>query len=204
MFLCSPLRGAATSSRQCGWRFRLIKGCSWTVYGPTATSISRTVLRITGSWGNSCSTRSPRRPLFGSGVGVAARSHGPSVAPQGVRVSVFSVTLRRDRKPSSSLCSCWTCRTGGGPLQRFCGLGVRRHSLPRNLGLRYQQAAPKEGLERGSAAAAASIAARAWTSATSAHFTPLAHSSCSQPRQTLAPQRFDSSHVLDCSGSHRS
>ena len=31
----------------------------------------------------------------------------------------------------------------------------------------------------------------------------LAHSSCSQPRQTLAPQRLDSSHVLDCSGSHR-
>ena len=32
----------------------------------------------------------------------------------GVRVSVFSVTLRLHRKPSSSLCSCWTRRTGDG------------------------------------------------------------------------------------------
>ena len=28
---------------------------------------------------------------------------------------VFSVTLRRHRRPSSTLCYCWTCRTGDGP-----------------------------------------------------------------------------------------
>ena len=48
--------------------FRSIKGCSWTAYGPAATSISRSVLSITGSQGNSCSTRSPQKPPSGSGV----------------------------------------------------------------------------------------------------------------------------------------
>ena len=44
---------------------------------------------------------------------------------------------------------------------------------------------PERESGRGSAAAAASTAAGTWTSATSAHF--IAHSSCSQSRQTLAP-----------------
>ena len=91
----------------------------------TTSSPSRTVLRITGSQGNSCSTRSPQRPLFGSGVGRCSSLSRPISCSAGVRVSVFSVTLRRHRKPSSSLCSCWTCRTGDGPPERLRGLGVR-------------------------------------------------------------------------------
>ena len=49
---------------------------------------------------------------------------------------------------------------------------------------------------RGSAAAAAPTAAGTWGSAASAHFTWLDYSSCSQPGQTLAPQRLFTRPVL--------
>ena len=71
-------------------------------------------LRITGSQGNSCSTRSPSNSPSGSGVALCSSLSRLISCSAGVRVFVFSVTLRRHRKPSSSLCSCWTCRTGDG------------------------------------------------------------------------------------------
>ena len=94
------------------------RGAVWTAFGPAATSISRTVLRTTGSQSNSCSTKS--------------RSTSCSA---GVRVLVFSVTLRRHMRPSSSLCSCWTCR--GHPSldwhERLC-TGTATPSAPRGRG----------------------------------------------------------------------
>ena len=73
------------------------------------------VLRIMGCPSNSYSTRSPWKFPSGSGVARCSSLSRLISCSAGVRVLAFSVTLRRRRKPSSFLCSCWTCRTGDGP-----------------------------------------------------------------------------------------
>ena len=93
VFLFAPARCTAPSfSRLRGGVFRSIKGCSWAADGPAATSISRIVLRIRGSQGNSCSTKSPWKSSSGSGVARCSSLSRLISCSAGVRVFVFSVT----------------------------------------------------------------------------------------------------------------
>ena len=202
--LFGPARGTAPFFflRQCGWLYRTAEGRSWTAYGPAATSFSRIVLRITGSQGNSCSTRSPWKSPSGSGVARCSSLSRPISCSAGVGVLVLSV----DTAPSQEAFFLsvplldmshrrWYSFNASAALE-FGDM----HSLAAAAFV-TSKLLQGEGSGRGSTAAA-SPAAGAWTSAASAHIARLAHSSCSQSRQTPAPQRLDSSHVLDCSGSH--
>ena len=144
-FVCGPVRGAAPSSGSEDGVFAWSRVAVGQSRGPAATSIPRTVLRITGSQGNSCSTKSPWKSLSGSGVACCSSLSRLISCSAGVRVLVFSVTLRRHSKPSSSLCSCWTCRTGDGPPATLLSpLEFGGHSLPDGCGIHYLRAVPEE------------------------------------------------------------
>ena len=99
-------------------------------------------------------------------------------------VLVFPQTLRRHRKPSSFLCSCWT-------------LSHRRWS-PRNASVALEfgdshslaaaafvtsKLLPERGLDVAPPQQQHQLPAGRWTTATSAHFARLAHSSL-QPAST--------------------
>ena len=112
----------------------MIKGCSWTVYGPAATSISRTVLRITGQL---VLDKIPLEASVPLQLALTARQ----LLRRREGVSILS-----DIAPSSSLCSCWTCRTGDGPPATLLWPWSSATFTPSRLRLSLPVSCPRRGV----------------------------------------------------------